>query len=193
MKLVLCVALLIPCLVGAEPLPLFVQRCSVCHGAEGGGADRGPALAGNRRLRSRSADDLASIIRKGTPGGMPGFALPADQVNQLVDYVRALNATAFEAQPRGDVAAGESFFRGKGNCVTCHSVGGRGGVRGPDLSSIARQLTLSELEQSLSDPGARIALGYGVADVTLNNGQLLRGFARSRAEPTIFNCRPSTG
>ncbi len=180
MKLVLCVALLIPCLFGAAPLPLFVQRCSVCHGAEGGGADRGPALTGSRRLRTRAADEIANIIRKGTPGGMPGFALPADQVSQLVEYVRALNATAFEAQAPGDAAAGESFFFGKGNCGTCHSVAGRGGVRGPDLSSIARQLTLSELEQSLSDPSARIAPGYGVADVTLNNGQLLRGFARSR-------------
>jgi PQQ-dependent dehydrogenase (methanol/ethanol family) len=53
-------------------------------------------------------------------------------------------------------------------------------VSGPDLSNIARQLTLAELEQSLTDPSARIAPGYSVVNVTLNNGQTLRGFARSR-------------
>jgi len=71
---------------------------------------------------------------------MPGFALPETQVNQLAGYVRSLNATAFESKPEGDVAAGERFFHGAGRCSTCHD------RTGPDLSNIARQLTLAELE-----------------------------------------------
>jgi PQQ-dependent dehydrogenase (methanol/ethanol family) len=163
-----------------SPRQLFVERCAVCHGADAGGTDRGPAIAGNRRLRSRAAGDIANVIRNGTPGGMPGFALPANEVSALADYVRSLNASAFDAKPQGDVAAGERFFFGAGNCSSCHTAVGRGGSQGPDLSNIARQLTLAELEQSLTDPSTRIAPGYGVVDVTLSNGQTLRGFARSR-------------
>jgi PQQ-dependent dehydrogenase (methanol/ethanol family) len=159
---------------------LFVQRCAICHGDSGGGSDRGPALAANRRARTRGAADIANIIRKGTPGGMPALALPEAEVSSIAEYVRSLNANAFDAKPSGDAAAGERFFFGAGNCVSCHSVGGHGGHTGPDLSNIARQSTLAELEQSLTDPSARIAPGYGVVDVTLNGGQTLRGFARSR-------------
>ena len=161
-------------------LQLYAQRCSVCHGADAGGTDRGPALTGNRRLRARPVAEIASAIKNGTPGGMPAFPLPEDQLSPLADYVHSLNATAFEAKPQGDQAAGERFFFGAGKCDSCHTVGGRGGSNGPDLSSVARQMTLPELEQSLTDPSARIAAGYAVVDVTLANGQTLRGFARSR-------------
>jgi PQQ-dependent dehydrogenase (methanol/ethanol family) len=159
---------------------LFIQRCSVCHGADAGGTDRGPALLGNRRLRTRTAAEIAGVIHDGTPGGMPAFALPQDRLTPLADYIRSLNATAFEAKPSGDAAAGERFFFGAGNCATCHTAAGRGGSNGPDLSNVGRQLTLPELEQSLSDPSARIAPGYSVVDVSLANGKSLRGFARSR-------------
>jgi hypothetical protein len=54
----------------------------------------------------------------------------------------------------GDVAKRKAFFFGKGNCSTCHMVRGIGGVQGPDLSQIGRQLTLGEIEQALDDPDA---------------------------------------
>src|SRR5579862_5396587 len=162
--------------------PLFTEKCAVCHGAEAKGGDRGPALAFNRRLGSRSIDDLMAVIKNGTPGGMPGFPLIENQLRELASYVHSLNATAFELMPGGDVAAGERFFFGQGKCASCHAVNGRGNsTNGPDLSSVGRQMTLAELETALSDPSARIADGYGVADVTLKDGSVLKGFARSRS------------
>src|SRR5579864_4251283 len=80
---------------------LYAQRCAVCHGLDADGSDRGPALAGNRRLRTRSTADLAAIIRNGTPGGMPAFPLPEDELTPVAEYVHLLNATAFEAKPAG--------------------------------------------------------------------------------------------
>jgi PQQ-dependent dehydrogenase (methanol/ethanol family) len=167
--------------------PLFTEKCSVCHGGDATGGDRGPALANNRRLRTRSVADLAAIIRNGTPGGMPAFALPEDQISQLAGYVHSLNATAFEMKPDGDPAAGETYFFGKGKCASCHSVGGRGwtpgtpNTGGPDLSNVARQMTLAELEEALVNPSARISAGYQVVDLTLKDGSSLRGFARNRS------------
>ncbi len=159
---------------------LFAERCSVCHGADASGTDRGPGLTGNRHLKTVSGAEIANIILHGTPGGMPGIALPETQVSLLADYVRSLNEVAFDSHQEGDPAAGERFFFGKGNCSSCHTALGRGTAVGPDLSSIARQLTHAELEQSLTDPSARIAPGYALVDVTLKDGSSLRGFARSR-------------
>src|SRR5450631_2601559 len=180
-KLVIVFAVLGAGMAAAQN-PLFTEKCAVCHGAEAKGGDRGPALANNRRLGTRSLEDLMAIIKNGTPGGMPGFPLIENQIRQLASYVHSLNATAFELMPEGDVTAGERFFFGQGKCGSCHAANGRGNSsNGPDLSNIGRQMTLEELDTALSDPSARIADGYSVASVTLNNGSVLKGFARSRS------------
>ena len=80
---------------------------------------------------------------------------------------------------------GERFFFGAGKCSGCHTAAGRGGSGGPDLSNVARQLSLPELEQSLTDPGARIAAGYALVSVSLKNGTVLKGFARSRGSHDV--------
>ena len=155
----------------------FVKNCAVCHGAEGTGGDRGPSLVGNGRARSEG--EIRDVIRHGTPGGMPSFNLPDEQVDAISGFVRSLNSTAFEVQPDGDVAAGERFFFGAGKCASCHMVKGRGAVQGPDLSNIAVRLSMAELERALTDPNARIAEGYRMVEVRLKDGRQLRGFARS--------------
>lgn len=157
----------------------FAQRCAVCHGDNGDGNDRGPALANNRRLRRLAEPDIQNLIKNGT-GGMPAFPLPQAQLQALAGFVRSLNSTAFELKPAGDTTAGERIFFGKGQCAGCHTAQGRGKANGPDLSDIGRQLTLPEIEQALAEPSARIAQGYGLVTVKLRDGTTLRGFARSQ-------------
>src|SRR5437870_10531950 len=53
----------------AEGERSYAKQCAGCHGADAHGTDRGPGLAGNRRVRSRSAEQLRAFIRKGSPGG----------------------------------------------------------------------------------------------------------------------------
>jgi PQQ-dependent dehydrogenase (methanol/ethanol family) len=57
---------------------------------------------------------------------------------------------------------------------------GRGCANGPDLTSIGRRLKLEELIQSLTDPGAKIADGWGSISAQLNDGSALHGFARAQ-------------
>ena len=168
------------CFAQQDTRSLFNDRCGICHGGDAMGTDRGPALVNNRRLGSRSEAEIAATIRNGTPRGMPPIPLPDAEVVRLAAYVRSLNLTAFESSPAGDLAAGEAFFFGKGNCASCHTAVGRGSSSGPDLSNVARQLTLSELTQSLVQPSARISPGYARVIVTLKSGNELKGFARSR-------------
>ena len=162
-----------------SPEQLFSQHCAACHGDDATGTDRGLPLARSRRLRTRTTAEIHDIIRNGTPGGMPPFALPEPQLQALAGFIRSMNATAFDAQPAGDAAAGEGFFFGKGQCASCHTAMGRGKSSGPDLTSIGRQVTVADLERKLSNPGAQVSDGYALVTVRLaSSGTTVRGFAR---------------
>ena len=73
----------------------------------------------------------------------------------------------------GDRAAGKEFFFGKGQCVSCHMVYGEGGAIGPDLSNVAREMTVDEIREALLRPDARIAPGYGLVTVRLSGSKEL--------------------
>ena len=160
---------------------LFSNRCSVCHG-DGHGTERGPNLAGNRKVRTLSSADLRSLIRTGVPAaGMPAFDLPATELNALTGFVRALSAPASESGVAGDRIQGERFFFGKGNCGGCHLVKGRGKALGPDISAAGQEMTLDELKEAILRPQARIRPGYEMVRVRLRNGLSVRGFARNQS------------
>src|SRR5262245_48083411 len=72
----------------------FRNLCAGCHGADASGGDRGPALANSRSLRASSEAQIQAKIRDGTPGGMPAFPLPADQLQSMAAWVRSLNTSA---------------------------------------------------------------------------------------------------
>ena len=133
--------------------PSYGKLCAACHGDRATGTDRGPALIGSRSLRSRTEARISDIIRNGTRGGMPAFALADAELNVLAKAVRSWNASAFDAKPAGDVAAGKRIFDAQ--CQTCHMVRGSGGSNGPDLSNIANELTVSEIDETLTDPASR--------------------------------------
>ena len=57
---------------------------------------------------------------------------------------------------------------------------GEGKPIGPDLSNVARELTVDQIRQALLQPSAQIAPGYGLVTVRLRDGGTLRGFARNR-------------
>ena len=179
----------------AEAPNQFVALCASCHGEHARGTDRGPALVDSRKLRRLSENEVRAVIRDGTQGGMPPFALPDSVLGRLAGWVHSLNASAYDIQPPGNVRAGERFFFGKGKYGTCHMVAGRGGTNGPDLSDIGRQLTVRELDRSLDEPSARLANRspascpgwafcpenvWDVVNVRQRNGSVLRGFVRSR-------------
>ncbi len=182
-------ALLAALVLGSQNAPgamegeqLFARLCAGCHGADAHGTDRGPGLAGNRRVRARSAEQLRAFLRKGAPAsGMPAFDLPADQLDALAVLLRSLNAPAAEAVTTGDPAAGKVFFHGKGQCASCHMVAGAGRALGPDLSNIGKEMTVEELRTALVKPSAHIAPGFAVATVRGRDGRTVRGFVKSRS------------
>src|ERR1041385_3133663 len=153
----------------------FETNCAICHGADAGGGERGPSLMGARRSKALILD----TIRKGKPGGMPAFRLPAKEESAVVDFVYSLSGAAKSSRITGNAAAGKAYFWGKGGCGNCHMIYGHGGVKGPDLTTPGTTLTLRKLEKALSSPGG--APGYKVISVQLKAGSTLRGFARNES------------
>jgi PQQ-dependent dehydrogenase (methanol/ethanol family) len=161
---------------------IFAVQCAVCHGADAHGGQYGPSLAGNKDLRGKSISWIHNVIHNGIPsGGMPAFNLPGDELDALAALVQSLNLAAVENPIPGDRAAGEQYFFGTGKCATCHMVDGRGAATGPDLSNVAREMTVSQIRASLLQPSASFTPGYQPVTVQLRDGKTLQGFARSRS------------
>jgi PQQ-dependent dehydrogenase (methanol/ethanol family) len=178
----------------------FNGTCASCHGDNGGGGDRAPALNDNAELRALDVAGIETIISDGRRG-MPSFAhLPKDEIARLAAWIHSMNISGLQAAPPQQVAAGESYFFGTGGCSGCHMVHGRGGSSGPDLSAIAARSTRPELEKWLDDPTAQMGrkanpscpgfafcpdFQWAIQDITLKTGEKLRGFARRQTEREI--------
>ncbi len=164
---------------------LYLESCSGCHGptAEGG---RGPNLARGEQVRGATNRHLLSVIKDGLKGSdMPPSHLPDEKVWQIVAYLRNLTSVAFDSMTPGNVLAGRAAFFGQAGCSNCHMIRGKGGFLGPDLSNIARVRSISQLRESLLDPDAQIADGYGGVAVTTNSGQTISGVARDNTNYAI--------
>ena len=58
--------------------------------------------------------------------------------------------------PGGDAAAGAVLVAGKGTCLACHTVHGKGSRLGPDLTDIGTLRRAEQLMTSLVEPDAEI-------------------------------------
>src|SRR5215472_414724 len=164
---------------------LFASGCAACHGAEGQGG-RGPNL--RERIHWHPMDDemLHKIIQTGIPsGGMPPAQLSEDQLWQTVAFVHSLTAPAIENVVPGDPAAGETLFWGSAGCSGCHSIRGRGGKLGPDLTNAGATRPLPQLRQDILDPDAGGSVGYRAVTVVLRDGKTLQGVARNRTDYSL--------
>ena len=63
-------------------------------------------------------------------------------------------------------------------CTRCHTVRNAGSDVGPNLTGVATRLTREQILESLLEPSARIAPGYGTVGITLKSGQRVDGTLR---------------
>ncbi len=160
----------------------FAARCASCHGTDGAGGEFGPSILDIRRTGPAANRSIRNIITEGVPeSGMPPFSLPQGELDPLVTFVEGLRAPAAAHPADGDAQAGENYFFGKGNCVNCHMVTGRGGVLGPDLSDLGREARLNQIEAALKDPNALPVQGYKLVSVRLRSGQTIRGMVKNES------------
>lgn len=159
----------------------FNEGCAVCHG-QGGQGGRGPNLAHGRVMWHTLSDEATyKRIKEGVPsGGMPPTPGSDEKLWQLAAYVVALRSPASESPQSGDAELGKTLFWGKAGCNECHSVRGRGGKIGPDLSDAGGSRSTTVLRMAIEDPGANGSKGFEKAKVTLKDGTALDGALKNR-------------
>jgi cytochrome c oxidase cbb3-type subunit 3 len=169
---------------------LFEAQCAYCHGADGDGG-RGANLARPTLRRAPTDEALFRVINRGIRGtGMPGNAMSARETWQVVAFVRSLGRTPRPPLP-GDATRGAEVYRASG-CATCHTIQGRGGPTGPDLTDIGVRSSPGFLRQSILDPQAELPNDFRQIRVVTRDGRRLTGF-RVNEDPFSIQFRDAAG
>jgi len=178
----------------AQGEKLYNQNCTSCHGPNGGAGEIGPEIIHNLSMPLRgelSDNQILDVIRDGAPGTvMPAWKgkLADDDILKIGAFLHSLRGTAIDNPLAGNVAHGEEIFWGKGQCGSCHMLGGKGALRGPDLTNVAAEYKSNLIVDALTKPNHRVygdggvhlrALPamdtYDAVHVTLSNGSAVDG------------------
>jgi cytochrome c oxidase cbb3-type subunit 3 len=153
---------------------LYRTQCASCHGARGEGG-RGATLARPRLLHAPDDQTMFYVIANGIPDTeMPGHWFTDREVRQIVAFVRTLGRVP-QQKATGDIANGDKLYAGKGGCAACHTIGGRGGAIGPDLTDIGARRSLAYLRESLISPEAAVPDGFLQVQLVTRNGGRMTG------------------
>ncbi len=135
----------------AYGLTVYLAECAICHG-ETGDAIAGVDLRSGQLRRGATDRDLIQVIRNGIPGtGMLAFEFDAAEIAGIVAYLRNMTYEP-DAVTLGDAARGRAIFEGRGACLDCHRVRGRGPRAATDLTAVGAERAPSALRRSLLDP-----------------------------------------
>lgn len=101
----------------------------------------------------------------------------------LDDYKAAIAASKDPLAPflgsleGGNPAKGAQIFESQpqAQCMRCHAGGHGGGDAGPSLAAAGKRGDAKFHLESLVNPGAKVAVGYGVTAVTLKGGKSVAG------------------
>jgi len=183
-------------LAAVEPMKAVELLTKVLDDDSAAVAERQRAVAALARVKTPDAGRLLDAwLAKLTAGGVPG-ALQLDVLEAVRaapsparDKARAAFEAALPGGPfakfavsltGGDAARGRDIFVGHAaaQCVRCHVVEGNGGNAGPDLSKVATRYPEKTREfflESLLNPGAKIAPGFGTVTLVLADGRTVTG------------------
>jgi putative heme-binding domain-containing protein len=110
-------------------------------------------------------------------------AVEVTQSEALLADLDALKSMGYSTDAYKETLYGGRWWQGRevfnanaaAQCVRCHAVDGAGGQVGPALDDIATKLSREEILESLIEPSARIAPGYGSVTLTLKDGETVNG------------------
>ena len=178
----------------AQGEQIYNQNCTSCHGPNGGAGEVGPEIIHNLSVPLRGElndNQILDVIRNGAPGTvMPAWKgkLADDDILKIGAFLHSPRGTAIDNPLPGNVAHGEEIFWGKGQCGSCHMLGGKGALKGPDLTNVAAEYKSNLIVDALTKSNHRVygdggvhlrALPamdtYDAVHVTLSNGGTVDG------------------
>lgn len=98
--------------------------------------------------------------------GLSGQANSQDQTQKNVPPTSSGDAS---------FTAGRAVFNSAGGCLTCHRVGAKGSVTGPNLSNVGARLTQDAIRRRLTEPSATIDPKNRLAELVLADGKSAQG------------------
>jgi len=123
----------VPTASGAQ---IYMTLCAQCHGSRGDGVGS-PSLT-DPDFQKMTDQDIYTMIAKGVPNtSMTGWdeILASDQINSLVQYIRAMGSgEAFAAAPENPSFASDVMPIFDDKCSACH--GSKGGWDASDYEAV---------------------------------------------------------
>lgn len=96
-------------------------------------------------------------------------------------------ANFWECLEGGDRRSGRRVLvnNSAAQCLKCHAISGYGGVAGPPLDAVGSRRSREFILESLIEPSAHLAPGYGVVTVVLNAGNAVSGILQSEDDDKL--------
>ena len=87
----------------------------------------------------------------------------------------------------GDGEAGRAVFekRPEAGCIRCHSMDGKGGQIGPELTWLRHNTERSHILESIVLPNSTVATGFDSVALKLKNGETVAGIVRGESQVDI--------
>ena len=138
------------------------------------------------------AGKLPPAVQLDLVDAMQATGSPALQA-RLEAYQKTKGSPSLVAAFRDALLEGGNSRRGQATfvenpaaaCTRCHAVGSGGSDVGPNLTGVATRLTRDEILESLLEPSARIAPGYGTVAITLRGGGRVDGTLREETATEV--------
>jgi len=181
----------------------FRINCALCHGLGAHGGGRGPDLTRAQKKHTHNDAEMFQVISNGIPGTvMPangtngqGVGMTDEEIWQIITYIRGVEMKA-PAKPVGNAERGKQLFYGEANCSLCHTVAGKGGRVGPELTAVGGSRTREAIIDSVRNPSRRLAWGlteatkefpqeYETVTVVTGDGTEIKGVALNEDNFTV--------
>jgi len=158
----------------AGPARTFAAQCSICHGGDGNGSDRAPAIL--PFIRSHSDAEVSALVHSGRPDrGMPSFNWSDAELQALTANLRTMagGAPAGGAPGRGAGAAGAALggAPGRGGRGGAGGAGGGRGGRG-GFGGFQPQAATLKMQDGSSLSGTLTSSGHFSATMTTADGKI---------------------
>ena len=135
------------------------KGCSLCHSTEEGSKKSGPSLGKDLRRKEsfpKTITQVAGLMWNHSPQmwnemkkkGLERPQLSAQEMADIIAYIFSLQYF----DELGDKAKGSKVFKAK-YCIRCHTVNGKGGLKGPDLKKWRKQVSPISMAQAMWNHG----------------------------------------
>lgn len=128
-------------------------------------------------------DLFEAMARRGTAEFKSLLAAREGRLAKSPDPLRRFE----ECLEGGDGEAGRVVFEKKpeAGCIRCHSVDGKGGQIGPELTWLRHATERSHILESIITPNAQVATGFDSVALKLKNGETVVGVVRGESAVDI--------